>query len=210
MFGTKDSFFHHSFIVRSLLDIDIVKRSVYEVASQEEITFTLFDEDKLTIDFVRGVQEGLYRKNRTQYSVYIICSASMTPEAQNGLLKAIEEPPVGTIFIFSTTEPHILPTFLSRSHEVVMNNRTDILFEPKEFLKKSIEARLGEVEDILKRHKKGKIARQEVLFTVGALSEYLHKTGRTEDALRVFRMNETLDISSGSLKQVLEGVAVMI
>lgn len=52
-----------------------------------------------------------------RYKVYIIDEVHMlTREAFNALLKTLEEPPVHTIFVLATTEPHKLPeTIISRT-----------------------------------------------------------------------------------------------
>lgn len=51
-----------------------------------------------------------------RYKIYIIDECHMiSKEGWNALLKTLEEPPENVIFIFATTEPHIiLPTILSR------------------------------------------------------------------------------------------------
>ena len=81
--------------------------------------------DVLEIDAAshRGVDEIRQLRDRVRYisteaeqKVYIIDEAHMlTTEAFNALLKVIEEPPAGIIFILATTEIHKIPaTILSR------------------------------------------------------------------------------------------------
>ncbi|MBQ5951596.1 MAG: DNA polymerase III subunit gamma/tau [Lachnospiraceae bacterium] len=62
------------------------------------------------------VEEVQYPPADGRFRVYIIDEAHMlTPEAENALLKTLEEPPSYVIFILATTEVHkILPTVLSR------------------------------------------------------------------------------------------------
>jgi DNA polymerase-3 subunit delta' len=44
-----------------------------------------------------------------------------SPEAANALLKLLEEPPAGTVFILTSSEPHgLLPTIRSRTHPVLL------------------------------------------------------------------------------------------
>jgi len=192
------------------MTIDEIKTQVFDLINPQEITFTIHNVEKLTVDDVREIQEMTYRINPTEYTLYVIRAASMSPESQNGLLKIIEEPPAGTYFIFATTEPVILPTFLSRSHEVISNSSEELLFTPEEFYMKKIPERLEEVTEILVRHKKGEVTRQQIMRSLGALSEFLAIKEKREDAKSVFEMVQTLTLSSGSLKQVLEGTSVMI
>ncbi|HMO18768.1 MAG TPA: DNA polymerase III subunit gamma/tau [Oligoflexia bacterium] len=53
------------------------------------------------------------------YKIYIIDEVHMLSNAAfNALLKSLEEPPTGTIFIFATTEPHKIPeTVISRCQQ---------------------------------------------------------------------------------------------
>lgn len=69
------------------------------------------------IDDVRKLRESVgYSPLEGRYKVIIIDEAHMlTKEAFNALLKTLEEPPSGVVFILATTEPHKFPvTILSR------------------------------------------------------------------------------------------------
>lgn len=69
------------------------------------------------IDDVRKLRESVgYSPLEGRYKVIIIDEAHMlTKEAFNALLKTLEEPPRGVVFILATTEPHKFPvTILSR------------------------------------------------------------------------------------------------
>lgn len=68
------------------------------------------------VEAVRTLIEQLRYSTGGAYRVVILDEAhSMTREAFNALLKTLEEPPVGTIFVLVTTEPEKLPeTILTR------------------------------------------------------------------------------------------------
>ncbi|MDD5067152.1 MAG: DNA polymerase III subunit gamma/tau [bacterium] len=69
------------------------------------------------IDEIRELKEKVnYSPIHSQYKVYIIDEVHMlTTPAFNALLKTLEEPPRHIIFIFATTEAHLIPlTVLSR------------------------------------------------------------------------------------------------
>ncbi|MFQ5914103.1 MAG: DNA polymerase III subunit gamma/tau [Nitrospinota bacterium] len=69
------------------------------------------------VDHVRDLREQVrYAPARGRYKVYVIDEVHMLSKpAFNALLKTLEEPPPGVIFIFATTEPEkILPTISSR------------------------------------------------------------------------------------------------
>jgi len=64
----------------------------------------LYTEDsKNKVDFIRRIKEDVYTlPNDGEYKVYIICRAEeLTIEAQNALLKMLEEPPEDTVFLLT-------------------------------------------------------------------------------------------------------------
>ena len=70
-----------------------------------------------SVENIRSIrQEVAYATCGYKYKVYIIDEAHMlSTSAFNALLKTLEEPPKGVVFILATTEEHkILPTILSR------------------------------------------------------------------------------------------------
>lgn len=69
------------------------------------------------IDEIREIREKVRLTPASgRYKVYILDEAHMlTTEAENALLKTLEEPPPHVVFVLVTTEPHRLPpTILSR------------------------------------------------------------------------------------------------
>jgi DNA polymerase-3 subunit gamma/tau len=70
-----------------------------------------------SVDDIRDLQKELmYSAARSKYKIFIIDEVHMlSKNAFNALLKTLEEPPKGVVFVFATTEPHkILPTIISR------------------------------------------------------------------------------------------------
>ena len=70
-----------------------------------------------SVDDVRNLIANVgYHASHCRYKMYIIDEVHMlSTSAFNALLKTLEEPPPGVIFVFATTEPHKIPiTILSR------------------------------------------------------------------------------------------------
>ena len=63
------------------------------------------------IDEIRDLREKIgFRPNEARYKIYIIDEVHMlTKEADNALLKTLEEPPPHAIFVLATTEPDRVP-----------------------------------------------------------------------------------------------------
>jgi DNA polymerase-3 subunit gamma/tau len=120
------------------------------------------------IDEIRNLRDNVKLASTSgEYKVYIIDEVHMlTPEAFNALLKTLEEPPSGVIFIMATTEPHKVPlTILSRVQR----------FEFHRISPEMIVQRLQEVCDSLNR----KIT-EEALMVIAAKAE-----GGLRDALSI-------------------------
>jgi DNA polymerase-3 subunit gamma/tau len=69
------------------------------------------------IDDIKELREAVkYAPAQGRYKVYIVDEVhQLSKDAFNALLKTLEEPPRGVVFVLATTEPHkILPTILSR------------------------------------------------------------------------------------------------
>src|SRR3954454_15696470 len=76
------------------------------------------DSGSIKIDTVRdAIDRSAYRPFEGRRRVVIIDEAdALVPQAQNALLKTLEEPPSASIFILVTSKPDaLLPTVLSRS-----------------------------------------------------------------------------------------------
>ena len=79
------------------------------------------DTGAIKVDAVRAVVErAAYRPFEGRRRAVIIDDADrLVPEAQNALLKILEEPPDGSVFLLVTSRPHmLLPTVRSRCPDV--------------------------------------------------------------------------------------------
>lgn len=94
-----------------------------EITHEKELT--------ISVDEIRPLRvEAQIKPYEGRYKFFLIPEAEkMTPQAQNALLKTLEEPPGQTVLLLlaSTTE-RFLPTVLSRT--VIL--RTDEVFSPEE------------------------------------------------------------------------------
>ena len=87
-----------------------------------------------------------------EFKVCLIVTKSFTSEAQNALLKVLEEPPQGTfIYILMESSANLLPTFLSRlilSGIDGENNLAEI-DRAEEFIKGDMEKRFSIIDSLL-------------------------------------------------------------
>ena len=92
---------------------------LYLAGEHPDFVFLPPSGSSIRIDQIRAVKEFVFKKPAlSEKKVVIIDSAdSMTKESANALLKVLEEPPLDTHFILTTSSKEaILPTILSRTH----------------------------------------------------------------------------------------------
>lgn len=93
---------------------DLIKHSYYYEISRPE------GKQEIPIESVRNIIKSLQLKvpgNAPVKQIAVILDSQfLSEEAQNALLKSLEEPPAGTLFILTATSPHdLLPTIVSRA-----------------------------------------------------------------------------------------------
>lgn len=79
------------------------------------------DSGSIKVDQVReAIDRSAYRPFEGRRRLVIVDPAdALLPEAQNALLKTLEEPPARSVFVLITARPDVLlPTVLSRSHRL--------------------------------------------------------------------------------------------
>lgn len=86
--------------------------------------------DVIPIDAVRGLQQFTKLKiagsqTRPQRIIIVDEAQTMTVEAQNALLKLLEEPPAGTVFVLNVRNvQELLPTVRSRAQHIAIRQPT--------------------------------------------------------------------------------------
>jgi len=81
--------------------------------------------DFLIIHSKQAIKEAYIAVNKTKY--ILLCGDTFRTEAQNSLLKVLEEPPLNIIFILITTSKNtILPTILSRMPHKYLKTKVEI------------------------------------------------------------------------------------
>jgi hypothetical protein len=140
----------------------------------------------------------------------VLTCIDITREAQNKLLKAMEEPTPGTHLFVVLPSLHIaLPTIRSRSQVVRMGVPAE-LSDAQAFLSLAVGERMklvGKTVERIKDEKEGKQAALDLLD--GVIAALYARDPRPYDILSdLTKMREYLFDSSPSLKQILEYVAL--
>ncbi|MEK7650549.1 MAG: hypothetical protein AAB364_01605 [Patescibacteria group bacterium] len=153
----KTDFKHHAYLVTSTTEVwsglpDSLLLNE-EKNKIENWTFGI-----IGINEAREIRERGGRASDVENKKFIlIWFESITPEAQNVLLKILEEPPLGTVFILGTSNSGLLlPTLLSRLEKLILPEKTENKTEEKieqteilDFIKNNPEVRLKYLEKLL-------------------------------------------------------------
>ena len=115
----------------------------YEIGKSID-NFFIDTKENIGIDTVRDIKKFLQNKpyENTHKIIFINSSHLLTPQAQNSLLKTLEEPPDNSlIFLITTNIDKLLPTVISRC-QIIKDNQTPLTKTPKENLFIEVEKNL--------------------------------------------------------------------
>lgn len=106
----------------------VIKKVSREPINIEQLAIINMDNQTISIAMVRSLQSELsYAAFQGKKRHVVICNVDKsTPEAQNAVLKILEEPPLNTQFWLITQYPqHLLPTLISRCVEMNFTEKTE-------------------------------------------------------------------------------------
>ncbi len=140
---------HHAFVYyQNSLDLAVLPDSVRVPGADVEHIIC----EKLDIGTVRNLIRISHTKPiETSHRDFVIVSRSINREAQNALLKILEEPPPTSRFHLVIPSPSLLlPTVLSRLQEVQVSQVDDQNEVFNEFMKLEMGERLAAIQTKLK------------------------------------------------------------
>lgn len=165
------------------------------------------------IDEARELRARASSRALSGRRVFVVATPSMTGEAQNALLKTLEEPPGDALFFFITPSPQtLLPTLRSRAHIMdVRHAYTDAArprVDTKAFLKAPVQERLDMLKPLLE---KGEEERRDL----GAIMSFLAALERAlesdpEELRAVYRARKYAADKGALMKPLLEQVALLV
>lgn len=165
--------------------------------------------ERFGIEEARALITAASLKNFKE-TVFLVAAAAMTTEAQQALLKLLEEPQEGTTFVIMVSHGVLLPTVKSRMlpYPIVLEVDTN-LKDAKKFLSLSGKERSDFIAKLLKDDEGTK---ERVREFVNALEAELHKRvgePKAREALADIAMvRDYLRDRSPSLKMLLEHLAI--
>lgn len=184
-----------------------------------DITVTQY-ENAIGIEDIREIQKKLFLKPLKSVEKVLIIPNMQTAstEAQNALLKVLEEPPINTsIVLLSTGEKLLLPTILSRCKIEILDDKNKQINEQEEnvkaVLKNISKAPIGEKLAIAQKISEDKTEAISFLTTAITIlrNQMLEKANKNQpaitDAKTVERFQKALTLTSTTniaIRMILE------
>ena len=142
--------------------------------------------------------------------IFIIATPSMTSEAQNALLKTLEEPPADALFFFVVPSPHtLLPTLRSRAHMLSLERpEKEEMVDTKEFLAALPAKRLDMLKPLLEKDADEKRDLGAMLAFLAALERRLEHN--PEGLTSVYRARKYIGDRGALVRPLLEQVALLV
>jgi len=204
---------HHAYVVARTPLADVVSFVGKEVnqSTKGNPDFFVREYENLGVDDARQLVTLQSRKAaRGGGKIFILGFESITHEAQNALLKVLEEPTKDTKFFLVVSNPlMLLGTLRSRLEELHLGNGTGDIENAREFLSASSSERLVMVSDIVKEKDKAR-ARQLLDGVERVLYE---RKGKDADSVGVLeeisKLRSYAGQRGGSVKLVLEHLALV-
>src|SRR3989344_256464 len=164
-----------------------------------------------------GIEEARSLRSRASLRatrdrrVFVIAASDINREAQNALLKTIEEPPDGALFFFLVPNPEtLLPTFRSRAQVVNFGHSKseqtrDI--SVAEFLKAQPQKRLDMLKPLLE---KGEDDKRDIGNILSFLAELENTLAAHPEALApLYRARKYITDKGALVKPLLEQLALL-
>ena len=156
-----------------------------------------------------GIDEAL--KPVGERRVFVVAAPDMTREAQNALLKTLEEPPGNALFFFILPSPEtLLATLRSRVQMLVLERqgKSEIL-DAKQFLAALPQKRLDLLKPLLEKGEDEKRDLGAILGFLASLERTLAKAKDTTGLHAIYRARKYVADRGALVKPLLEQVALL-
>jgi DNA polymerase III delta prime subunit len=172
---------------------------------------------QFTIDDAREIRTRAQTRALGEHGrAFIVVSPVFTIEAQNALLKTLEEPAANAMFFIVTQSPQtLLPTLQSRTQTIAFNKSDDERRDQKtviEFLKTAPAQRLELMKELYEHDEDDERDLRKAISFLQALEEELGRrptdAGTTRSLRSIYRARKYMTDKGALLKPLLEQVAL--
>jgi DNA polymerase III delta prime subunit len=208
---------HHAILIEGDRDEALAAFKEHLKSEGKEIgrnpDITILDIPNFGIDESRDLIEFALRSPiQEEKRTIILLSGDMTREAQNALLKLLEDPNPHVGFLISVPNAHaLLPTLRSRLHIISSKRKVESNKEAEKFIKMAISERLLFVETLVKEQKE-EGSKVKIRSLLQGIIRELEKDSDKKGAALKAACDALLyiDDKGASMKLLLESVALAI
>ena len=186
--------------------------------------YTISEHVILTIDHVRALREWQNLSSVGKQKVYVLYTTFITAEAENALLKTLEEPVSDTHIILAMPKPEmLLPTLLSRVQVLIPENNTHGgVKKVEDFLKMTVGERLEFVKKMVEKsddeYASAEVREKAVTFFDDLENYFAGKLKmnseigkkEAEKIESILKLKKYLYVPASSVRSLMETVALTI
>jgi len=155
-------------------------------------------------------ERAALRPTRGMRRIFVIATPNMTNEAQNALLKTLEEPPADAMFFFLIPAPEtLLSTLRSRAQMLSLDSaRAETLVDAERFVAASPQKRLDMLKPLLEKDEDDRRDLGAIITFLSSLERQCEK--RQEGLRAIYRARKYIGDKGALVKPLLEQVALLV
>ncbi len=167
------------------------------------------------VDDARELRERADLAAQGDRRVFIIVAPVMTTEAQNALLKTLEEPPGNALFFIVVPSPEtLLPTLRSRVQKLALDAQRDVgAIDSSQFLAANPQKRIDMLKPLLEKGEDDRRDITNIIIFLSTLERMLGAMPRDENLIpgldAIYRARKYTGDKGSLLKPLLEQVALL-
>lgn len=220
----KDDFFHayviggHRDDARVFIESFLKNKNIKTETNQD---FIITEHVIFTIDHVRDLLEWQKLSPLGDQKIYIAYISFITKEAENALLKTLEEPVLNTHIILAISKPEtLLPTLLSRVQVLIPEVTTNGgVHRTEEFLAMPVSERMEFVKNLVEKgddeYASAEVREKAVAFFDDLENYYVKKiSGANKETVEkiesILKLKKYLFSPTCSTRNIMEAVALTL
>lgn len=188
--------------------LEILKSGGMEVAGNADIYVREYR--YFSVDDARALRERASLRPVGDRRVFVVVAPDMNHNAQNALLKMLEEPAADAVFFFVVPAPEmLLATFRSRAQILALpHEEAEHSVDAKAFLAAAPQERLEMLKPLLEKDEDDK---RDIGKIIGFLSSLEQRLGKKPDGLHaIYRARKYIGDKGALVKPLLEQVALLV
>lgn len=200
-------------------DIEYIKNIVTDFLNRElkyktngNPDFKKINYKSLSIQDAREIINSSERKSVNGKMIFLISFDFISLEAQNSLLKVIEEPTKDTYFFFISPQDNLIETLKSRM-QVYRDDSEETNIKEKSIIDMNMKDRLGVVKEIVDSIADEDSTKQDAIGLVNKIEKELYKNGTSKNAQSLSacaKAREALFDRGAPVKMILENLVLTI